>query len=239
MFVETSRVDLFHLFSQGRAVSAEVRSILSPLPSSLRSGTSPASTAMIQRRSKGKGKSKLAVEKYGGTTSRKGRKPAVKFQKKLVVIDYMGPKAPRSFGLKESYVLMRGMLPEIEVCAGEEEVRETIMHTMKDSEKSLAAFDHSQFQLMEANGKTLCVPAQHAGFEWTGRAVKELSGSGAVYVRLTSERQEESSTDSNSSDGEPDVKFIRMDPPGTPCVLCAMYNDGFCVGDHLPDPLPG
>ena len=67
----------------GRAVGAEVKAILSPLPSALRP------PVMIPRRVKGKGKSRLAGEKYG---TPKGRKPASKFQRKLVVLDYMGPK---------------------------------------------------------------------------------------------------------------------------------------------------
>ena len=93
----------------GKAVGAEVKAILSPLPSALRP------PVMIPRRVKGKGKSRLAGEKYG---TPKGRKPASKFQRKLVVLDYMGPKPPKSFGMKESYVLMRGILPEVDVEAG-------------------------------------------------------------------------------------------------------------------------
>ena len=42
--------------------------------------------------------------------------------------------------------------------------------------------------------------------------MKELSGSGAVYA---TERGEELSSESSSaSDGKPDVKFIKTDPPG-------------------------
>ena len=72
----------------GKAVTQEVRSILSPLPPRVR----------VERRSKGKGKSKS----YSIDTQ-KGRKPALKFQKKIVVIDYTGEmvKFPISGQVKE------------------------------------------------------------------------------------------------------------------------------------------
>lgn len=194
----------------GKAVCQEVRSILSPLPFTARLGSSSStSSSMLERRPKRKGKAKLAVEKYGskGDTP-KGRRPAQTFQKKLVVIDYMGPGAPRSFALKEAYVLIRGMLPEIPVAASEQEVRVCICDTMKNSEESLSC---CHFEFMEASGKCLCVPAQQAGFEWTGRAVKALAGTGAVYVRLTEEREDEGdrSEMSDSSESLPDVKVTR------------------------------
>ena len=46
---------------------------------------------MPEERAKQKSKVKLSQVKY----ENKGRKPAAKFQKKLVLIDYMGPDAPR------------------------------------------------------------------------------------------------------------------------------------------------
>lgn len=150
----------------GKAVSQEVRSILSPLPLQSRFSTS----SMLERRPKHKGKSKLAQEKYG--ISPKGRRPSVKFQKKLVVIDYMGSKAPRNFDLKEVYVLMRGMLPEISVEADEKAVREVIINTIRDSEKTLNDISWNDFEYLEASGKCLCVPAHQSNFEWTGRAIK-------------------------------------------------------------------
>lgn len=197
-------------FFIGKAVSQEVRSILSPLPLESPFGTSSA----LERRPKHKGKSKLA--KYGGTP--KGRKPAVTFQKKLVVVDYMGPKAPRSFGLKETYVLMRGMLPELSIEADEKELRQVIANTMCDSEKALNELSRNDFEFLEANGKRLCVPAHQLDFEWTGRAVKQLSGSGAVYVRLTAARRDIESSDSSSESSlgetEPEVKIVKVEKSG-------------------------
>ena len=166
---------------------------------------------MLERRPKRKGKGKLSA-------TPKGRKPATTFQKKLVVVDYMGSKAPRSFGLKESYVLIRGMLPEISIEADEMEVREIIISTIRDSEKTLVGFSGTNFEFLEANGKCLCVPAQHSNFQWTGRAVKQLSGSGAIYIRLTMAREESDISDFTCSDSsetaEPDVKIIKVEKSG-------------------------
>lgn len=64
---------------------------------------------MLERRTKGKGKMAL-VDKM---PTSKGRKLAPKFQKKLVVMKYMGSNAPQNFTLKGDHVLLRGMLPEI------------------------------------------------------------------------------------------------------------------------------
>lgn len=201
----------------GKAVCQEVRSILSPLPFSARLGSSSSgSSRMLERRPKRKGKARLAVEKYRSSDcsdTPRGRRPAQTFQKKLVVIDYMGTKAPWKFALKEVHVWMRGMLPEIEITASEQEVRGFISDTVKNYTKSLSASD---FEFLEASGKCLCVPAQRASFEWTGRAVKQLAGTGAVYIRLTGEREEEgcSSELSDSSDSLPEVKIGKGEDSG-------------------------
>lgn len=180
-----------------------MRSILSPLPP----------TSRIERRPKSKGKAKLAHAKYGFSdkASSKGRKPAMKFQKKLVVIDYMGLSAPRSFGLKESYILLRGMLPEISVSASEREVRSFIRDALKDSDDTLLGCSPDDFEYLEANGKNLSTPAHQSDFEWTGRAVKQLAGNGAVYVRLTNEREQDVGDFSDSSTDSPDVKIIKVE----------------------------
>ncbi len=45
---------------------------------------------MIERRANHKGKTKLSQSKYGSSdTTTKSRKPAAKFQKKVVVVDHM------------------------------------------------------------------------------------------------------------------------------------------------------
>ncbi len=75
-----------------KAVCNEVRQILPPLPRMGVSTSSNASThsfhSFIERRPKRKGgKLKLATSKY----STPGRKPAPMFQKKFVLLNYMGP----------------------------------------------------------------------------------------------------------------------------------------------------
>ena len=154
-----------------KSVSSEVRSILSPLP--MQRTLQPA-LPTFERRPKWKGKSKAQVPK--------GRKPSVTFQKKLVVVDYMGHDPPKCFGLKESYVFMRGMLPEISVDAEETTVRGFVRDTLKNSEKSLRACSAIDFEFLEATGKRLCVPAHQADFQWTGQAIKQLAGTGALYM---------------------------------------------------------
>ena len=201
-----------------KTVCEEVRSILSPLPfSAARPGCSSGASsgglsAMLDRRPKRKGKSKLAAEKYScsAETPSRGRKPAQTFQKKVVIVDYMGPRAPRNFALKEAHVWMRGILPEIAITATEEQVRCCISDTLRSYDESLGA---DTFQFLEATGKCLCVPAQQASLEWTGRAVKQLAGAGAVYIRLLEEREEQhsSSEELSSSDSLPDVKITKRE----------------------------
>lgn len=192
---------------------------MSPLPG-------PPRLSMIERRPKRKGKSKLklASSRYGREDVTKGRKPALTFQKKLVVIDYMGPDALRSFGLKETYILMRGLLPEVAVSATEGEVRGVIRNTIKDSEETLSGCLSSDFEYMEASGKCVCIPAHQAGFEWTGRAVKQLAGAGAIYVRLTTEREDDPSSESSDSSELPcDVKIVKVEDPGERYVESVWY----------------
>ncbi len=89
---------------------------------------------MIERRPKRKGKVKLLQTKYVSSSDKKlakGRRPTAKYQKKLVVIVYMGPDAPQTSTLKENHVLLRGMLPEIAIDARERHVHTQIRDTIK------------------------------------------------------------------------------------------------------------
>lgn len=121
--------------------------------------------------------------------------------------------------------------------SGEIEVRKIIRDTISDFDTSVNSDD---FEFMEANGKN---SAHQPGFEWTGRAVKELAGyhyklcacaffkillalssehcdlhagTGAVYVHLTVERNQESSDGGDSTDSatEPDVKIVKVENIG-------------------------
>ena len=102
-------------------------------------------------------------------------------------------------------MIMRGILPEVSVSAEETVVRSCVVEAVKHSERTLSGLAPNKF---EACGKCLCLPAHNPGFMWTGRAVKELAGTGAIYLRLTVEREEESQTsDSDESILESEVKI--------------------------------
>lgn len=176
---------------------------------------------MLERRMKGKGKMTLV-----GKIPAKGRKPAPKFQKKLVVMKYMGSDAPQNFTLKGDHVLLRGMLPEISIDASEREIRSQIRDTITDS-STLSGCLVNDFEFLEATGKSLCVPAQQADFEWSGRAVKELAGSGSIYVRMTTDLElgdlsnlsDYLASSPDSSSKEPDIKIIKVECPGKSSTL--------------------
>ncbi len=109
----------------------EVQQILRLLPVASKS-----SQDFIDRRPKRKSKLKIAESKYGTPKSAKGgKKPAPTFLKKIVVVQFMGENPPKSFGLKESCVIMRGMLPEISLTATGKEVRSHIREVIT-SDKS-------------------------------------------------------------------------------------------------------
>ena len=89
-------------------------------------GKTSYSTSRIDRRPKRLSKVQLVESKFGTPGSKRpGKKPAVSFQNKLVVIEYMGTDAPRQIGLKETYVVMRGMLADMSVESDENTVRNT------------------------------------------------------------------------------------------------------------------
>ena len=162
-----------------------------------------------RRRPKRKSKLKVAESKYGtpNKTPKGGKKPAPTFQKKIVVVGYMGENPPKSFGLKESYITMRGMLPDISLTATEKEIRSHIREVIA-SDRSYICCTENDFEFLEANGRNVCVPAKPANFTWNGKAVKSLSGTGAVYVRFTIDDEILGISDSNSSDEE--VKVVQV-----------------------------
>jgi len=63
----------------------------------------------------------------------------------------MGVDAPRRFSLKGSYVLMRGILPEIEVSAEEPVVRNCVTKAIKHCETTLADLGPAGFEFLEAS----------------------------------------------------------------------------------------
>ena len=185
--------ELFFLFYAGESVSREVRSIMnSPLPtvsyntkSRSFQSSQPFST-LLPRREKRRSKSSLALAKYGG--SKKGKTQVSTFQRKLVVFNYMGGDSPTHFIRKDQYIIMRGLLPEISVDASEEEVRKDICDIIRScSEYDVSLCGLYDFEFIDMNGKHASVPNVKEGLKFTGKAVKNLAGSGCVYVRMTSD----------------------------------------------------
>ena len=149
-------------------------------------------------------------------TTQKKQQP--RFFKKIVVIGYMGPKAPNSFTAKEDLVFLRGMLPEIGYEFNERQVRKCILDTINASEEVPVITDLYSFEFLEANGKRLCVPVQTPELEWTGKALKHLSGSGSLYVRLNCEISESDHENSGSFDdsasSSPELEIVKVETPG-------------------------
>lgn len=142
-------------------------------------------------------------------------KKGTKFQKKLVVIRHMGAHPPTTFTIKEDLILIRGILPELEYTSSERHIRNTIADTINGYTESDISLD--SFEFLEAAGKRLCVPAKSPELQWTGRALKELAGSGSIYVRLTlTESESSESIESDSVNcSSPELKIVKIETPGT------------------------
>lgn len=179
----------------------EVRRIMGPRQSITYSPTSNGfSTNEIPRRPKRKGKYQLAVARHG-TDTKKHRSSAASFQKKLFVFKYMGINAPEKFTRVDKDIVTRGLLPQISVSAKESDVRYEICQVLNSCEvPDLSEIGPGDFHFINMSGKQASVPRCKQGFEWNGRAVKELAGSGAVYIRLA--KSPYSSSSSSSSDDE-------------------------------------
>ena len=120
------------------------------------------------------GNSKQHAKTPYGHPSKKGKHVAtprkVTFQKKLVEEG------------QSNLVLLRGLLPEIDVDATELEVRSIIANVIANFSKETSSCSRYSFEFIEATGKNLCVPAKSSKFEWLGKAVKNLAGCGQVCV---------------------------------------------------------
>ena len=195
----------YHLFlCIGNKIADEVRRIMGPRQSVSYSPAadifSSSNVTEIPRRPKRKGKYQLAVGKYG-SNRKKARSSAATFQKKLYVFKYMGSKAPNSFTRSDKDIVTRGLLPQISVSATEDKVRNEICQVVRSCTiPILSEIGPKDFHFINLAGKQASVPSCKEGFEWNGRAVKELAGSGAVYIRLT--KPSCISSDSSSSDSE-------------------------------------
>ena len=191
----------------GKTISEEVQKIMAPYGQ-------PALTNV-----RGTKRQAKKASFYGGAFKKgKHRQVSPKhvcFQKKLIVIRYMGKNAPKQFTLKESIVALRGLLPEIDVQASELDVRAEIAGLIADSGE-MAYCTRYSFEFIEANGKNLCVPAQPKFFEWSGKAVKHLAGNGQVYVRMLTDPDLKSSSDEDDMpavfhQSSPDVAIVKVE----------------------------
>ena len=143
-------------------------------------------TSTIPRRPSRKSKYQLALEKCGGSAKR-GRSCATSFQKKIVVFKDMGVNAPTSFTRSDKDVYTSGLLPLVSIDATEEEIRQEICAVINNcSNPELSEIAPNDFEYINMSGKRASIPHCKEGFEWNGRAVKELAGAGSIYVRLKS-----------------------------------------------------
>ena len=155
------------------------------------SSTSLVGSGHINRKPKRKAKFELTK------SVKKGRVSTAKFQKKLVVFKYMGLDPVEKFTRADKKIAMRGLLPPIPLESTEEDVRREICDVIRSS-SDFADCAINDFEFIDMSGKHASVPKCKAGFEWNGRAVKELAGSGCLYVRFTKFVGEASSGDSDS-----------------------------------------
>ena len=107
------------------------------------------------------------------------------FQKKLVVLKYMGWQAPLMFKHHEDDILFRGLLPEIALTASEAEVRNLIVSVLHNNKSFQLQTLSQDFEFINAHGKQLSIPTTCGeDYEFNGNAVKYLAGVGAIYIRL-------------------------------------------------------
>ena len=199
----------------------EVNKVMGPSASrsgyscSSRSITNLVRSSQISRKSGRKGKGKLAEEKYG--TKKKVRLSTASFQKKVIVFNYMGSKPPGTFTRSDNLIVARGLLPSLPVHISETELRSEICNIIK-SNSSGPGVSPNDFEFINMSGKQASVPQCKEGFEWDGRSVKELAGSGCVYVRLTKSLPITVSSSSDSDDF-PQVSVKREDTNNETRVL--------------------
>ena len=99
----------------------------------------------------------------------------------------MGVNAPESFTRSDKDVCTSGLLPLVSTDATEEEIRQEICAVINNcSNPELSEIAPNDFEYINMSGKRASIPHCKEGFEWNGRAVKELAGAGSIYVRLKS-----------------------------------------------------
>ena len=179
----------YNIVCVGSTVTNEVWKIMGPYSarSTYNSSVSGISLSQIPRRPKRHSKAKIAADKHG-SAKKKERASTIGFQKKLIVFRFMSESAqiaqPKTFTRSDRHICVHGLLPFISIETSEKKIREEICDVINSASTSNdVALD--DFEFINMSGKQGSVPQCKKGFHWDGRAVKELAGSGSVYVRLT------------------------------------------------------
>ena len=195
----------------------EIKAIFQPYPRV--SHTSPylrhSYPSLIERKGKGKEIKKYAHAKY----IQKQKQKKNTFQKKLVVIKPM-EQPSTTFTIKENLIFLRGMLPEMDYTTNEQTIRRIITSILNESvdvtTNTIGPYD---FEFLEANGKKLRVLAKSSDLKWTGRAIKELAGSGCVYIRLVPEKSDlfcntPEIVELEPVKSSPELELVKIERPG-------------------------
>ena len=94
--------------------------------------------------------------------------------------------------------------------------------------RDLSEFGPADFHFINMAGKQAPVLWCKQGFEWNGRAVKELAGSGAVYIRLTKYPY---ITSSSSSDDDELVPYLES--TNTASARVSSSTSDVCSGQQV------
>ena len=81
--------------------------------------------------------------------------------------------------------MFHALLHEIPIDDSEEKIREIIISVIHSNKQfDMTSFSESDFEFIDVNGKQACVPTCQETQQFNARAVKQMAGTGAVYVRL-------------------------------------------------------
>ena len=193
----------------GKRITDEVRRIMGPSTSKSlcysSSNSSLIGTGQINRNKKRKSNLKIVSS---SASAKRSRASTSRFQKKLVVFKYMGKDGPDTFTRTDKRIAVRGLLPPIPVDASESDVRREICDVIRSCSDYVEC-SPDDFQFIDMNGKQASIPKCKVGFLWDGRAVKELAGSGCLYVRLTSNVGVSSESSSSDESQLPNISVTR------------------------------
>ncbi len=88
------------------------------------------------------------------------------------------PAQPKSFTRSEKLILVTGLLPSLPIDASEKDIRGEICDVIKSTDE-FKDVTPEDFEFINMCGKQGTIPQCKEGFEWNGRSVKELAGSGS------------------------------------------------------------